>query len=324
MDLKPVWRVVFKFFFAMDPELERTLRLLLDPRGQGIPRRATLDYAGLVVDATSLQEIDVVSDVCHALFGAELEPRDPVSLVDRAVIQNIPAAWSALRDDCRANRVPDHVWGRISPHHMLAALFRPVDESVVDVCAHILERLDISLDVPTDRWSDLARAISSSDAGRAIMEHLDPSVRDIATILIEAPEAGSLFLGSSSVAVGAAARCDPKVVTSLVAHAAALAPHRRYVPLALLARISSGGSRDVDPAIGVATLVDLKRRAFDAKLAAAAAVIAQRHDDPAIRGMAHVVESLASAVQRQPRRSFQQEPQSLARAPRTCDIQQNG
>ena len=308
----------------MDPKLERTLRLLLDPRGRGIPRRATLDYAGLVVDATALQETDVVSDVCHALFGSELEPRDPALLIDRAVTHNIPSAWRALRDDCRANRVPDHVWGRVSPNHMLAALFRPVDESVVDVCAYILDRLDLALDVPADRWSEVARSISSSDAGRAIMEHLDPSVRDVATILVEAPEAGSLFLGSASVAVGAAARCDPGVVPSLVAHAAALAPHRRYAPLALLAIISSGGFGDVDPAIGVSTLVDLKRRAFDAKLAAAAAVIAQRHDDAAIRGMAHVVESLASAVQRQPRRSFQQEPQSLARAPRTCDIQQNG
>ena len=273
------------------------LRRLVDPRDRGVPRRAALDATGLVIHATTdIPEIEVISDMCHAIFGAELEPRDAPKLVDRAFLRNIPTAWRALRDDCIAKRVPDHVWGLVSSDRMLDALCNPIDESVIGVCAHILSRIDLALDVTSpEMWCDIARnlAISPRD-GRDVMNHLDPSTRDVAHMLLEAPETASLFLGSTGTT---AMRADARVVESLVARAASLRPQDRYEPLALLACGAAAGVR-IDPQIGVATLVDLRRRAFDAKVAAAAAVVAQGHDDAVIRGMASVVESLASAVQR--------------------------
>lgn len=290
-------RVVFKLFYffivgTMDVD---ALRRLVDPRDRGVPRRAALDATGLVIHATTdIPEIDVVSDMCHAIFGAELEPRDAPKLIDRAFLWNIPTAWRALRDDCIANRVPDHVWGLVSSDRMLDALYRPIDESVIVVCAHILSRIDVALDVTSPEiWCDIARALAPCSAGRYVMNHLDPSTRDVAHMLLEAPEVATLFLGSTGVA---AMRADARVVESLVARAASLRPQDRYEPLALLACGAAAGVR-IDPQIGVATLVDLRRRAFDAKVAAAAAVVAQGHDDAVIRGMASVVESLASAVQ---------------------------
>lgn len=71
----------------------------------GIPRRAVVQADGRLADKTSLPdapEVDLVSRLCEvarAAGGQACYPRQTAALLDRALADNDPGAWQAVRDD---------------------------------------------------------------------------------------------------------------------------------------------------------------------------------------------------------------------------------
>ena len=285
------------------------LRGLLRHAGEKPPRRAVLAGPGrLVADksrAPGEPEVDVLSEICHVVFGTE--PRDARALLDRALVQNVPEAWAALRDDLvwgyPVNVDHDHV-----PHVVAALLAQPPDECRVFACSKlIMSSSGAAWDPLVAALPRIVRAVSALEsdvaaaAVREVIAHFGVAPACIADCVSTCPRSAVLFLGTSTQDLLAAHRAAPQLVARVHAHARALPAAQRYAPLAFLASLAQAGA-PVDAAstsaLGVDTLVDLRRQKFDLRVAAAAAVLAQSCADPAIAALVHVIETLAASLAR--------------------------
>jgi len=289
----------------MDSATLRRLRDLVDPTGHGVPRRAVLAGPGrLAVDksrAPDQPEVDVISEICHLCF--QTEPRHAVELMDRALVQDLPDAWTALRDDL--------VWGYPVPvcqdhvPHIVAALYRP-SECRVFVCAKLIASSDdaVCWSSLEDSFEDVLRHVTTVDsevaasAFQEVVARLGIDAAVVAECLCQHPASAKMFLGLCHADLLGVARAAPHLADVLETHARSLPAGKRYPTLAFLATLAHAGVRVGKPQLGVDTLVELRRQKYDVRLAAAAAVLAQTHDDPTVAALVHAVESLACTLQK--------------------------
>jgi hypothetical protein len=279
--------------------MEARVRAILDPLGQGIPRRAAIhSETGLVVDILrypGLKEVDALSEICHAVF--QTEPRDPSQLVHRALVLNVATAWNALRDDLSLGITYKIAGDDVG--HVIRCLMTQPNETQAYVCSTLITTN------PLEQWSfDVERVITHvatldsdavCDAFQRVITFLGVSMDLAGRIVSENPHTCRLFLRCPKLAD--VYTYAPGVVGAVCDYARSLRPSQRYPPLAFLAILCHAGIR-VPPDVGVETMVKLRKTTYDAKLAAAAAVIIQGSEDSTVRAFGNVIESLAAHLQK--------------------------
>jgi hypothetical protein len=281
-------------------EIKDQLRQLLDPAGMGIPRRAVIAGPGRIVvskgRAPHEPEIDVLSELCHAVF--DTEPRRPDDLLRRALREDIPSAWVALRDDIVwkytipifQNHVPD----------ILFALLHPT-ECKTFVCSRLIEsEANIDWSSVRNEMPAIATRIAelksdiASDSFAGAVTLLRPRHEVVARCLDMSPASAGLFVRLPAAELVAAVKLAPGALDAIAAHARSLRAPARYGPLAFLAIVSRAGLI-VPHTIGTETLMHLRGTKFDARVAAAAAILAQTDARAEVSGMAHLIEYLSAA-----------------------------
>ena len=279
------------------------LRQILDPTGHGIPRRVVLANESRLIAAKTLGhelEIDAISELCHLIFGDELQPRSFRDLLRRALTTQSHAAWQALRDDI-VHKYPIEV----SPdeyEHIVHVLMKESSDECVFVCCRIVSETPAIWDRFKECFSDIVRVLGLSESDivatsfREVVVKLRMSSANVANALDKYPYAARLFVGIGAPDLAAAYRVDPSFSNKIDAYAMGLPPARRGPQLSILAMLVHSGIF-IQTESGPDTFAALKKGKHDAKLDVAAAILCQSHADPALSGMACVIESLASTLQ---------------------------
>lgn len=265
------------------------VKSLLDPCGYGIPRRAVvLPETGLVCDKTrapDLPELDCLSQLCHVLFGTE--PRDPELLMRRA-LDDIPAAWDALKDDLLLGISFD------VPHDLVGEFVRVLSHAPNATQAYVCLKL-----VPQHARieSVLLSCLSlRDDLVLNACSSLSIDVHTMAHMLVTHPRSAAIFVTHPKLLD--VYRLQPTVCTVLCDHAMTLPVNDRYPPLSVVAQlVHSGIAPPKDHPVVLDTLTTMRRN-YDVKLAAAAAVLGQSHSDPTVRALSRVIETLGATIQR--------------------------
>ena len=281
-----------------------TLRVLLDPLDRGvIPRRvAVLQDSGLVVDrlwAPDAAEVDVLSEIAHLFFATE--PRRPGDLLRRALIDDVPTAWDALRDDISLG-IPVPVRG--FEEHVVRHLSARPTATRAYVCGHLL--LAAGPDAGAWKTLDLSavvRHLAALDSEAAflvfqrVLETAPLPIAQVAEILRATPGAAAMFLGHPHLVQ--LVSVDRELPGALCDYAASRPVAQRYPALAIVAIMCHSGMKFAHP-VGLDTLRSLRKAKFDVALAAAAAVIAQQSapESPDIAALAGIVETLAANLQK--------------------------
>ncbi len=279
------------------------VRQILNPLRHQPPRRAVLSDCNLVIDKTadpSKPEIEALSEICSIAF--DTEPRHPADLLRRALVNNVSAAWNALRDDLVCGySVP-------LPHEYARDIHRHLSDCPTECMTFVC--LTLVCQSPHEWFSSLdigvlARNVASysilSPLFCQTIEHLRVPDSVIAETLESAPTTVAFFLGACNPSALCALR--PTLPTTLIGHAYALHAAERYAPIGFLALLVRLNDRHVDVSqaatLGIKTLTCIPKKRFDARVAAAASVLAQKSPDPDIAAIASIVETLATALQRQ-------------------------
>ena len=279
--------------------MEDKLKRILDPLGRGIPRRAAIDpQTGLVVDKVChprLKEIDALSEICHVVFRTE--PRDPRHVLHRALVLNTSTAWDALRDDVSLG-ISYKIAGDDVCHVIRCLLTQP-NETQAYVCSMLITTN------PLEKWSFdvdiVARHLATLDsdmvceAFQKVAGLMTISTEHLARLIAEYPQTCRIFLSTPRLAD--VYSHSPEIVGILCRYAETLRPAHRYPPLAFLATLCHAGVY-VPPDVGIDTMVKLRKTTYDAKIAAAAAVIIQGSSDQTVRAFGNVMESMAAHMQK--------------------------
>ena len=277
--------------------MEDALRRILDPLGRGIPRRAAIDpCTGLVVDKVHhprLKEIDALSEICHIVFRTE--PRDPVHVLHRALVLNSRSAWDALRDDVSLGITYKIAGDDVG--HVIRCLLTQPNETQAYVCSELISAN------PLEKWSfdfdAVARHLATLEsdtvyeAFQKVTGLMTISTEHLGRLVAEHPHTCRIFLSMPRLADA----YSPEIVDVLCRYARTLRPAQRYPPLAFLATLAHAGVY-VPPDVGIDTMVKLRKSTYDAKIAAAAAVIIQGSSDETTRAFGNVIESMAAHLQK--------------------------
>jgi hypothetical protein len=279
--------------------MEARLKSILDPLGRGVPRRAVIDpHTGLVIDKVHhprLKEIDALSEICHIVFRTE--PRDPLQVLHRALVLNIGTAWDALRDDTILGITYKIAGDDVG--HVIRCLLTQPNETQAYVCSMLVSTN------PLEKWSfdfdHVARHIATLDsdtvcqAFQKVTSLMTISTEHLGRLVIEYPHTCRLFLSTPRLA-DVYSHC-PDIVGILCRYAGTLRAAQRYPPLAFLATLCHAGVY-VPPDVGIDTMVKLRKTTYDAKIAAAAAVIIQGSSDDTTRAFGNIIESMAAHLQK--------------------------
>jgi hypothetical protein len=265
------------------------IKTLIDPYGHGIPRRVVvLPDTGLLCDKTrapTLPEISSLSEVVHLLY--DTEPRDPEALLRRCVIDDVPTAWTALRDDLvlgYAFKVPEELVG-----HFLKLLDSKPGAVQTFVCLKLIPK-------HARTEATLVHACSLRDAH--VLEacrEMDIDIHTAARLLVSHPETSVAFITHPRLLE--VHLLQPTVCRVLCDYA--MSAKDMYPPLSIVAQlVHSGVAPPTDHPVGLDTLQKLRKGKFNVKLAAAAAVLCQHHPDPIVRNLSAVIETLSATIQR--------------------------
>jgi hypothetical protein len=248
--------------------------------------------------APHLEELDILSEVCRVCFDAE--PRDPETLLRRAFVDDTDAAWRALRDDVLLTYP---VSPRLSD--VVDVLNRPsIDELRVYVCLLLGANIKIAYrDIDVVSLVERAgRDVYSDDTLTALQPAVAMITPDVAARILETyPHTARAFLtypGLPHVAMR-----SPGIAAAMCAHAERLPINQRYPSMALAALFARTGV-PVATTVARDTFLRLRKTKFDVRVAAAAAALASFDDDPLVRAMSSVVESMAAHMQPKPARDF--------------------
>ena len=279
--------------------METQLRSLLDPLGRGIPRRVVIDpHTGLVTNklvCPRLKEVDVLSEICHIVFNTE--PRDQQRILYRALILNVSTAWNALREDISLGITYKIAGDDVG--HVVRCLLNQPNETQAYVCSAFITSN------PLEHWSfdlshvtrHLAHIESDTvcEAFQKVLQLLGFSMTHLAQLVTECPHTCRMFLTMPRLAD--VYTHMPEIVDILCRYTASLRPIQRYPPLAFLAILCHSGIH-IPPDVGIETMIKLRKTSYDAKIAAAAAVIIQGSSDESTRAFGNVIESLAAHLQK--------------------------
>jgi len=285
-------------------ELQGRLRRVLDPLGYGIPRRAVISASSRVVmdksRAVDETEIGSISEVCSIIFGTE--PRHPADLLRRAFTSSSKdSTWQALRDDI--------VWeypvtlGLEYVGDVVRVLLAQPDECRAFVCLKLVVGTSPEVwEGLMESFVDIAGQIAAIDsevvvlAFRETLTFLNVPRQTLYDMVMRYPQTVK-FLRYTDIA--GVYDCGHAVVEKLIEYARTLPAPQRTGPLVFLAVLTQ---HSILPrgaaALGLETLVGLKRVKYDVQVAASAAVLAQCEESSVVASLAAVIESLAAALQK--------------------------
>ena len=292
-------------FARNSPEFSR-IRRLLDPLERGtIPRRAVVS-GGLIrdrCDAPECPELDAVSEVCACLFPGEREPREPATLLVRAVRDNIESAWQAILDDVRLGhtfQVSTHQSARIAEILCTAPTVRVVRAaSVLMSSTEIATCAGISI---RDRIVEIVGKVGAleSESANAAMQTILDSLRLDASVVARCvllhPHAVKCVLTQD---LGAAYSACPSIVDAVESWTRSLPAPSRVAGISALAVMAQRGV-PVRTSLGIETLREVSRSKFDVRLAVGSAILVRLDPEsasPDAVAIARVIESLATTLQ---------------------------
>jgi len=281
------------------PEFSR-IRRLLDPLERGtIPRRAVVS-GGLIrdrCDAPECPELDAVSEVCACLFPGEREPREPATLLARAVRDNIESAWQAILDDVRLGHtfeVSTHQSARIAEILCTAPTVR-----VVRAASVLMSSSESSI---RDRIVEIIGKVGAleSESANAAMQTILDSLRLDASVVARCvllhPHAVKCVLTQD---LGAAYAACPSIVDAVESWTRSLPAPSRVAGISALAVMAQRGV-PVRTSLGIETLREVSRSKFDVRLAVGSAILVRLDPEsasPDAVAIARVIESLATTLQ---------------------------
>lgn len=265
------------------------LQTLLDPYGHGIPRRVVvLPETGLVCDKTrapSLPEISSLSEIVHVLF--KTEPRDPETLLRRCVIDDVPTAWIALRDDLVLG------YSFVVPEDLISHFVKLIHSQPGAVRTYVCLKL-IPKYARTEATLKHACSLEDVHVLDACRE-MDIDIQYAARLMMTYPETSVAFITHPRLLD--VHRFQPTLCSTLCDYA--MTVRDRYPPLSIVAQLVHAGiAPPPDHPVGLDTLQKLRKGKFNVKLAAAAAVLCQCHTDAVVRNLSGVIETLSATIQR--------------------------
>lgn len=275
------------------------IRRLLNPYSLSIRRAVFCPTTGCVIDKTQAPEqpeVNVLSELCALVF--DVEPRHQGDLLERAIILNVQAAWTALYDDIQLGLSFDASgYGPMLLHHLLnstscqqlyvlGALMSTVEVKDLDI-----QRMAASI----QQYRDDVLYIPTIEKFQKIVQQMCPDTETVARLLLAHPELSGVFVTHPMLVDVYIKHRD--LPGKLCDYAMSQDVSRRYFPLSIVAIWVHNGLHIQHP-VGIDTLTQMHRKKFDIRICAAASVVAQSSEEPTVRKMCMLLETLCATVQR--------------------------
>ena len=279
------------------------IRRIVNPLGARI-RRAVLTDTGLLADQAdhpSLPEIDMLSEICGRLFPGT-EPRHSPILLQRAFKFNVITAWAAIYDDLKCDVKFD-----VSSYtdDFASEMLRATNWKHLYVVAKFASSTaGWTLDDPESIQSlirqfvimvkecDQDLASNMMEVLQDVVSQINPSVDTVYKTVMEMPSSAGLFIKHQELSHLA---MKVGIGHCVCEYTATQRAEDRYYTLAFVAKLIQLGHRVTHP-VGLDTLTSLSSKRFDIHIAAAAAVIAREDDDPTVRHLTRLIETLAATI----------------------------